>query len=89
MASKATESETQGVQSFEASRELLVELANTRMPFGKYEGRLLVDLPESYLCWFARKGFPSGKLGMLLESALAIKTNGLAQLLKPLVGKSK
>ncbi len=78
-----------GIQSFTPNRELLVELANTRMPFGKYAGRLLVDLPSSYLCWFARKGFPPGKLGMLLESALEIKTNGLAPLLKPLVDKSR
>jgi len=77
-----------GVQSFNGYRDLLEELANTRMPFGKYSGRLLTDLPPSYLCWFARKGFPPGKLGMLLESALEIKTNGLTQLLKPLVKKT-
>ncbi len=63
---------------------LLVELANTRMPFGKYSGRLLIDLPEPYLVWFARQGFPKGRLGMLLESTLAIKANGLESLVRPL-----
>jgi uncharacterized protein len=65
--------------------QLLVELANTHMPFGKYQGRLLIDLPEPYLIWFARKGFPKGRLGMLLESTLSIKSNGLESLVRPLV----
>jgi uncharacterized protein len=64
---------------------LLVELANTRMPFGKYRGRLLINLPEPYLVWFARGGFPRGKLGVLMESTLAIKMNGLERLVRPLV----
>ena len=64
--------------------ECLIELANYRMPFGKYRGRRLVDLPEAYLVWFARKGFPGGKLGRLMQEALAIKTNGLERLLDPL-----
>ncbi len=64
---------------------LLVELANTRMPFGKYKDRLLIDLPEAYLAWFARSGFPAGKLGMLLESALEIRMNGLEHLVRPLI----
>lgn len=68
-----------------AEREaLLVDLANTRMPFGKYKERLLIDLPEAYLAWFARQGFPAGKLGVLLESTLAIKLNGLEHLVRPL-----
>ncbi len=68
-----------------ASSEVLVELANTRMPFGKHKGELLIDLPEAYLAWFAREGFPKGKLGMLLESALAVKSNGLTPLVRRLV----
>ncbi len=64
---------------------LLIELANARMPFGKYKDRLLIELPEAYLAWFARSGFPPGKLGMLLESALAIRSNGLEHLLRPLI----
>ena len=62
----------------------LTELANARMPFGKYKDRLLVDLPETYLVWFARKGFPEGKLGRMLASMLEIKMNGLEKLLVPL-----
>lgn len=54
------------------------------MPFGKYKNALLCDLPVSYLEWFARKGFPKGKLGELLETIYVIKLNGLEDLLKPL-----
>ena len=62
----------------------LTELANTRMPFGKYKDRYLADLPGAYLVWFSRKGFPQGKLGRMLEAMLEIKTNGLQKLLVPL-----
>jgi len=55
-----------------------------KMPFGKYQGRLLCNLPVSYLEWFHNKGFPKGKLGMLLETMHVIKTNGLEELLIPL-----
>ncbi|CNI05460.1 putative cytoplasmic protein [Yersinia massiliensis] len=66
-------------------KENLIEIANTRMPFGKYQGRVLIDLPEEYLLWFARKGeFPQGKLGMLMELTLTIKVEGLDGLVKPL-----
>ena len=55
------------------------------MPFGKYKGKVLCDLPVSYLEWFKRKGgFPNGKLGILLETIYEIKLNGLEDLLKPL-----
>ena len=67
--------------------ELLVELANTKMPFGKYHGWLLCHLPEPYLTWFHRKGFPKGKLGMQLATLYEIKLNGLEYLLKPLIKK--
>jgi uncharacterized protein (DUF3820 family) len=62
----------------------LTELANARMPFGKYKDRYLIDLPEPYLVWFKRNGFPEGKLGRMLESILEIKINGLEKLLIPL-----
>ncbi len=62
----------------------LVKLAKTEMPFGKYKGRLLIDLPEPYLLWFANQGFPEGKLGQLMALALEIKTNGLESLIEPL-----
>lgn len=64
--------------------ELLLDLVKVRMPFGKYKDTLLCDLPVFYLEWFARKGFPPGKLGMLLQTMLVIKSNGLDGLLQPL-----
>ncbi|MBV8043031.1 DUF3820 family protein [Pluralibacter sp.] len=66
-------------------KEQLIEIANTKMPFGKYKGRMLIDLPEEYLLWFARKDeFPAGKLGELMAVALLIKTEGLSHLVQPL-----
>lgn len=64
--------------------KVLLQVVRMRMPFGKYKDRLLCDLPVSYLEWFASKGFPEGKLGMLLQTMHVIKTNGLDDLLKPL-----
>ena len=64
--------------------EILLQLVKMKMPYGKYKDRLLCDLPVSYLEWFQRKGFPKGKLGMLLHSMYEIKINGLDYLLKPL-----
>jgi uncharacterized protein (DUF3820 family) len=58
----------------------LLELAATRMPFGKYKGRKLVDLPEPYVVWFAGQGFPPGKLGEMLQTVYEIKVNGLEYL---------
>ena len=63
----------------------LIKLANTKMPFGKYAGRYLIDLPEPYLVWFKQKGFPAGELGRRLEAALELKTNGLEYLVRPLI----
>ncbi|HEY5957792.1 MAG TPA: DUF3820 family protein [Polyangiaceae bacterium] len=65
-------------------RQLMVELLDYRMPFGKYEGVRLLDLPEAYLAWFARNGMPKGKLGRLLETALVVRSNGLEPLCKQL-----
>lgn len=62
----------------------LLELVKMKMPFGKYKGTVLCYLPVSYLEWFQRKGFPEGKLGMLLQTLLEIKMNGLDYLLEPL-----
>lgn len=67
--------------------ELLLQLVKMEMPFGKYKGTLLCNLPVSYLEWFNRKGFPSGKLGMLLQTMYEIKLNGLEYLLNPLKSK--
>lgn len=65
----------------------LVKLANMKMPYGKYEGKLLVYLPEPYLVWYKNKGFPNGKLGRQLELMLEIKQNGLENLIYPLIKK--
>lgn len=62
----------------------LQKLVLVRMPYGKYQGRLLADLPGAYLAWFARTGFPAGELGRLLALALEIDHNGLSALLDPL-----
>ena len=62
----------------------LLKLARMTMPFGKYSGRILIDLPEEYLLWFAKKGFPQGELGRLLELALEIHINGLTDVIQPL-----
>ena len=64
--------------------ENLIDLVNTPMPFGKYKGRLLCDLPEPYLIWFHQKGFPPGKIGTQLAAIHEIKINGLEYLLRPL-----
>ncbi len=70
-------------------REALVEIANTRMPFGKHKGTLLVDLPEPYVVWLAGKGFPAGKLGRYLATIQEIKIYGLEDLLRPLRRSTK
>jgi uncharacterized protein (DUF3820 family) len=62
----------------------LLELAQARMPFGKYAGTRLVDLPEPYVVWFSQSGFPKGKLGEMLQIVYEIKVNGLEYLFKPL-----
>lgn len=61
-----------------------MELIKMKMPFGKYKGTVLCDLPVFYLEWFQRKGFPKGKLGVLLQTIYEIKLNGLESLLEPL-----
>jgi uncharacterized protein (DUF3820 family) len=65
------------------SNELL-GLAEMRMPYGRYQGRLLIDLPEHYVVWFASTGFPEGKLGRMLQTVYEIKVNGLEYLFEPL-----
>jgi hypothetical protein len=68
----------------EFNHEKLLELAAMKMPVGKYAGRLLIDLPEPYVIWFAQKGFPEGRLGEMLAIIYEIKVNGLEYLFDPL-----
>ena len=62
----------------------LVLLANTKMPFGKYKGYFLIDLPEHYIVWYNNKGFPPGKLGQRLQLVYELKLNGLEHLVHKL-----
>lgn len=64
--------------------EILKEICMVKMPFGKYQGTILADLPISYLEWFQRQGMPKGKLGMQLATVYEIKLNGLTDLLIPI-----
>ena len=68
----------------EFDNELLIKLARTEMPFGKYKGRVLIDLPEPYVVWFAKQGFPGGEIGSLMRLLYEVKVNGLEYLLNPL-----
>ena len=63
-------------------KAFLIKLAHTKMPYGKYKGRYLIDLPEHYVVWYANKGFPKGKLGAQLETIYTIKVNGLEEMIK-------
>lgn len=63
----------------------LEELANYKMPFGKYKDQYLVNIPEPYYVWFKQKGFPEGKLGNLMKEMYEIKLNGLEGLVKKLI----
>lgn len=74
-------------QNISLNPNILTELVKFKMPFGKYKGVLICNLPEPYLVWFYQKGFPEGKLGMLLSTMYEIKLNGLEYLLKPLKQK--
>ena len=71
-------------KNHKVNHDFLLELASTRMPFGRYRGRLLIDLPEPYVVWFARQGFPKGRLGDMMKSIYEIKVNGLEYLFEPL-----
>lgn len=66
-------------------QQLLIDAVNQTMPFGKYVGRKLLTLPEPYLVWFHKQGFPQGKLGEQLALMYEVKLNGLEGMLKPLL----
>lgn len=81
-----------GVENITPDSKILIEIVQTRMPFGKYKGTLISDIPVSYLEWMYSKGFPPGKLGMMLATVYEIKTNGLTEILfkvKKVVGLGK
>ncbi len=71
------------------SKKVLVELVTFKMPFGKYTGRSIAELPEYYLTWFKRKGWPPGKLGFLMQNAYEIKLQGMDPILRELVRRLK
>ena len=72
----------------EIKAQQLLELARMKMPYGRYAGRLLIDLPEPYVVWFSQQGFPGGKLGAMLRLVYEIKANGLEYLFEPLRNQS-
>jgi uncharacterized protein (DUF3820 family) len=67
-----------------SDKEYLIKFTAMKMPFGKYAGRLLIDLPEPYVVWFKQKGFPKGQLGEMFELLYEIKVNGLEYLFDPI-----
>ena len=71
-------------KTIQPDKKAFFDLMNTIMPFGKYKGRPLIDVPEEYLLWFEKKGFPEGKLGMLMQLTLEIKVNGQDDIIQPL-----
>ncbi|MGV3460975.1 MAG: DUF3820 family protein [Flavobacterium sp.] len=68
-------------------QKLLIKLAHTKMPFGKYEGRYLIDLPEYYVVWYNNKGFPKGQLGDQLRLVYELKLNGLEHIIRNIRAK--
>lgn len=65
----------------------LIQIVNQIMPFGRFQGRRLIELPEPYLVWFHNRGFPEGALGRRMAAMYEIKVNGLEKLLQPLIGR--
>jgi len=69
------------MESVQPNSQILVDIVQTKMPFGKYKGTLLCDLPVYYLEWLKNKGFPPGKMGMMLSTVYEIKINGVSTIL--------
>lgn len=64
------------------NQEYLIKLAHTKMPYGKYKGKYLIDLPEHYVVWYNNKGFPEGKFGDMLRLVYELKLNGLEEIIR-------
>jgi uncharacterized protein len=64
------------------SKQFLIKLAQTKMPYGKYKGRFMIDLPEYYVVWYRNKGFPKGLIGEMLATVYELKLNGLEDLVR-------
>ena len=64
------------------SKQFLLKLAKTKMPYGKYKGRYMIDLPEHYIVWYKTKGFPKGQIGEMLATVYELKVNGLEYLVR-------
>jgi len=75
------------MQELGFDKEFLIKLAHTKMPYGKYQGRFLIDLPEYYVVWYHNKGFPEGKLGDMLKQVYELKLNGLEDLIRTIQKK--
>ncbi|WP_299103644.1 DUF3820 family protein [uncultured Tenacibaculum sp.] len=64
------------------NKQFLIDTANMRMPFGKYKGTYLIDIPEYYMVWYKNKGFPKGKLGDMMGLVYELQLNGLEDILR-------
>jgi len=67
-------------------KQFLIDTANMKMPFGKYKGTYLIDIPEHYIVWYRNKGFPKGKLGDMMMLVYELKLNGLEEILRKIRG---
>lgn len=72
------------LEQYGLDKQILLDIVRTKMPFGRFQGYLICDLPEPFLLWFKQKGWPTGRLGLLLENTLEIKTIGANQILMDL-----
>ena len=63
-------------------QQFLIDLAKMRMPYGKYKGTFLIDLPEHYVVWYHNKGFPNGKIGQMLGLVYELQLNGLEDMIR-------
>jgi len=63
-------------------QQFLIDVSKMRMPYGKYKGTFLIDLPEHYIVWYNNKGFPKGKLGQMLGLVYELQLNGLEDLIR-------